>query len=147
MLILSVENGADWVGHLQHQLDATYRKMPQEFTEHPVEVFRRNVYVNPFWEDDVADVIELCGVEHVLFGSDYPHPEGLAEPLDYLDTLRGAAARRHHDPPGHEHERQRAARRTDRRVSSMRPDRGVIAHSQAMLAFLTIDRGRRREAT
>ena len=88
--ILSVENGADWVGHLQHQLDATYRKMPQEFTEHPVEVFRRNVYVNPFWEDDVADVIELCGVEHVLFGSDYPHPEGLAEPLDYLDTLRGA---------------------------------------------------------
>ena len=88
--ILSVENGADWVGHLQHQLDATYRKMPQEFAEHPVEVFRRNVYVNPFWEDDVADVIELCGVEHVLFGSDYPHPEGLAEPLDYLDTLRDA---------------------------------------------------------
>lgn len=87
--ILSVENGADWVGHLQHQLDATYRKMPQEFTEHPVEVFRRNMYVNPFWEDDVADVIELCGVDHVLFGSDYPHPEGLAEPLDYLDTLRG----------------------------------------------------------
>jgi len=86
--ILSVENGADWVGHLQDQLDSTYRKMPQEFAEHPVEVFRRNVYVNPFWEDDVAGVIERCGVDHVLFGSDYPHPEGLAEPLDYLETLR-----------------------------------------------------------
>ena len=86
--ILSVENGANWVGHLQDQLDSTYRKMPQEFAEHPVEAFRRNVYVNPFWEDDVARVIELCGVDHVLFGSDYPHPEGLAEPLDYLDTLR-----------------------------------------------------------
>jgi hypothetical protein len=24
----------------------------------------------------------------VLFGSDYPHPEGLAAPLDYLETLR-----------------------------------------------------------
>ena len=24
------------------------------------------------------------------FGSDYPHPEGLAEPLEYLDTLRDA---------------------------------------------------------
>ena len=28
--------------------------MPQEFAEHPVEVFRRNVWVNPFWEDDVV---------------------------------------------------------------------------------------------
>jgi predicted TIM-barrel fold metal-dependent hydrolase len=86
--ILSVENGAAWVGHLQHQLDSAYRKMPQESAEHPVEVFRRNVYVNPFWEDNVADIIARCGPEHVLFGSDYPHPEGLAEPLDYLDTLR-----------------------------------------------------------
>ena len=25
----------------------------------------------------------------MLFGSDYPHPEGLAEPLDYLDYLAG----------------------------------------------------------
>jgi len=39
-------------------------------------------------ESDVADVIALCGLDHVLFGSDYPHPEGLAAPLDYLDTLR-----------------------------------------------------------
>jgi len=28
-------------------------------------------------------------VEHVLFGSDYPHPEGLAEPLSFLDDLSG----------------------------------------------------------
>ena len=61
--------------------------MPQSFDEHPVEAFRRNVYVNPFWEDDVAELVDLIGLEHVLFGSDYPHPEGLAEPLDYLDYL------------------------------------------------------------
>jgi predicted TIM-barrel fold metal-dependent hydrolase len=64
--------------------------MPQEFAEHPVEVFRRNVYVNPFWEDDVAEVIELCGLDHVLFGSDYPHPEGLADPVSYVQELEGA---------------------------------------------------------
>src|SRR5439155_3272597 len=86
--VLSVENSADWVGHLQHQLDPAWCKLPQDFAEHPVEVFRRYVYVNPFWEDDVADVIDKCGRDHVLFGSDHPHPEGLAEPLDYLDTLR-----------------------------------------------------------
>ena len=77
--VVSVENGANWVGHLLHQLELAYGRMPQNFEEHPVEVFRRNVYVNPFWEDDVADLVDLITVEHVLFGSDYPHPEGLAE--------------------------------------------------------------------
>ncbi len=85
--VVSVENGADWVGHLLEQLALCYDRMPQEFEEHPVGVFHRNVYVNPFWEDDVARLIDLITVEHVLFGSDYPHPEGLAEPLDYLDHL------------------------------------------------------------
>jgi predicted TIM-barrel fold metal-dependent hydrolase len=27
------------------------------------------------------------GVDHILFGSDYPHPEGLAEPCSYVDHL------------------------------------------------------------
>ncbi|MCU1346360.1 MAG: amidohydrolase [Acidimicrobiia bacterium] len=85
--IFSVENGAEWVGNLLFQLDLVYRKMPQEFPEHPVEVFRRNVFVNPFWEDDVQRLIGHVGADHVVFGSDYPHPEGLAEPLDYFEFL------------------------------------------------------------
>ena len=32
---------------------------------------------------------ELIGVDHVLFGSDYPHPEGLAHPPSYVDELAG----------------------------------------------------------
>jgi predicted TIM-barrel fold metal-dependent hydrolase len=31
----------------------------------------------------------LIGVDHVLFGSDYPHPEGLADPVSYVDELEG----------------------------------------------------------
>jgi predicted TIM-barrel fold metal-dependent hydrolase len=27
------------------------------------------------------------GVERVLFGSDWPHPEGLADPIRYVDEL------------------------------------------------------------
>jgi hypothetical protein len=27
------------------------------------------------------------GADHILFGSDYPHPEGLAEPCSYVDHL------------------------------------------------------------
>jgi predicted TIM-barrel fold metal-dependent hydrolase len=87
--LLSVENGADWVPHLLDQLEIAYGRMPQMFAEHPVEVFKRNVSVNPFWEDDVGALVDLLGSGHVLFGSDYPHPEGLAEPLDYLEFLDG----------------------------------------------------------
>jgi predicted TIM-barrel fold metal-dependent hydrolase len=72
------------------ELDHLYRKMPQDFVEHPVEVFRRNVYVNPFWEDDVAELVDAISAEHVLFGSDYPHPEGLAQPLEYFTHLEEA---------------------------------------------------------
>ena len=32
---------------------------------------------------------DLIGVDHVLFGSDYPHPEGLADPASYVAQLAG----------------------------------------------------------
>ena len=30
---------------------------------------------------------ELIGVEHILFGSDWPHGEGVAQPLDFVKEL------------------------------------------------------------
>lgn len=85
--LASVENGADWVTHLLKMLDSAYRKMPRDFAENPRDVFLRNLWVNPFWEDDVAELIQVLGAEHVMFGSDFPHPEGLAEPLEYFEYL------------------------------------------------------------
>ena len=61
--------------------------MPQLFDEDPVEAFKRNVWISPFYEDDLGMLIELMGADHILFGSDYPHPEGLAEPCSYVDHL------------------------------------------------------------
>ncbi len=71
---------------LEHLAD-TYKKMPQAFDEDPIEAFKRNIYVNPFHEDDLQGLIDTMGADHVLFGSDYPHPEGLAEPCSYVDHL------------------------------------------------------------
>jgi len=88
--VMSVENGATWVGPLLDELALTYRQLPQEFAEDPLETFRRCVYVNPFWEDDIMQLVGRIGEDHVLFGSDYPHPEGLAEPLQFLDYLSEA---------------------------------------------------------
>src|SRR3546814_688781 len=79
--LISVENGGSWVGHLVRNLEMTYKKMPNLFDENPREVFARNVWVNPFWEDSVHGLIDIVGAERVCFGSDYPHPEGLDDPV------------------------------------------------------------------
>jgi predicted TIM-barrel fold metal-dependent hydrolase len=82
-----IENGSRWVEPLLKSMADIYKKMPQDFLEDPVAAIKRNVYISPFWEDDLGALAELIGVDHVLFGSDYPHPEGLAEPASYVDEL------------------------------------------------------------
>ena len=90
--IASIEAGGSWIGGFVEHLADVHKKAPQSFEGDPVEQFKRQVFVSPFHEDDLADVIEVIGADHVLFGSDFPHPEGLAEPCSYVDHLpRGLA--------------------------------------------------------
>jgi predicted TIM-barrel fold metal-dependent hydrolase len=84
-----IENGSSWVAPLLDRMEDIYKKMPQDFPENPIDVILRNIYVSPFWEEDLGALAELIGVEHVLFGSDFPHPEGLADPASYVDELEG----------------------------------------------------------
>ena len=57
--------------------------------EDPVETFKRHVWVSPFHEDDVKRLRELLGADRLLMGSDWPHAEGLPEPIDYVRELAG----------------------------------------------------------
>jgi predicted TIM-barrel fold metal-dependent hydrolase len=86
-----IENGSSWVEPLLRNLADVYKKMPHDFLEDPIEVFRRSIHISPFWEEDLAALAGLIGDERVLFGSDYPHPEGLAEPATYVHQLAGVA--------------------------------------------------------
>ncbi|MFC5752204.1 amidohydrolase family protein [Actinomadura rugatobispora] len=86
--IAVIENGASWVAPLLNNLTDLYKKMPHEFGENPVEQIKRHINVSPFWEEDMAELGDLIGIERVLFGSDYPHPEGLADPITYVDELQ-----------------------------------------------------------
>ena len=97
--------------------------MPNEFAEHPIEVFARNVWINPFWEDSLlSGLIETVGVDRVCFGSDFPHAEGLDDPRAWAENLsdlpeddgdphhgrelvRARAAARHAEPRGVNDER------------------------------------------
>ena len=82
-----VENGSGWVRPLLRDFEHAYSVAPKAFDEDPVDVFKRNIYVHPFHEEDPIGLVELLGADRVLFGSDYPHPEGLADPLSFVDEL------------------------------------------------------------
>jgi predicted TIM-barrel fold metal-dependent hydrolase len=85
--VASIENGATWVAPLLHRLGRAYGQMPQAFKEDPRDTFHRHVYVAPFYEDDVNELRAHLPVERMLFGSDFPHPEGVSQPLQYLEEF------------------------------------------------------------
>lgn len=91
--ILSVENGSDWLKPLLKQMNkAAFQTRGQAglggpVTCKPSEVLKQNFYFCPFFEEDPVALAELIGADKVLFGSDWPHPEGLAEPLGFADKL------------------------------------------------------------
>ena len=87
--ITPVENGSGWVRPLLRDMAHAYAANPHGWDEDPVEVFKRNIFVHPFHEDDPIGLIKLLGPDNVLFGSDYPHPEGMADPLSFVEDLEG----------------------------------------------------------
>ena len=86
--IASVENGADYLDMLFRKLNQQAKKSPSWFDEDPVELFRKHVWMNPFWEDNVYEIVELMGADHGICGSDWPHIEGMPTPLDYLEDVK-----------------------------------------------------------
>jgi predicted TIM-barrel fold metal-dependent hydrolase len=82
--VATVELGSGWVRELLRRLDVAHGKMPKAFGRDPVETFRDHVWVTPFHEERVAELVDLIGADHVLFGSDWPHPEGIGEPSSFL---------------------------------------------------------------
>ncbi len=85
--VLPVENGSGWVLPLIDALGHSYAKQPRLYEEDPVAVLRRNIWIHPFFEEDPLGLIKAIGTERVVFGSDYPHPEGLADPVSYAKEL------------------------------------------------------------
>jgi predicted TIM-barrel fold metal-dependent hydrolase len=92
---ISVENGSLYVPYLLKVMDKMNgmgRNGPWlggRITERPSDIFKRHVFVSPYHEEDIVELAGLIGDDRVLFGSDFPHAEGLAEPRDFADGVAG----------------------------------------------------------
>ena len=87
--VATIESGSEWVHPLIRKLKKAHSMTPGAFQADPVEVLRRHVWVAPYYEDDIRHLADAIGAGHVLFGSDWPHAEGIAEPKAFVDDLDG----------------------------------------------------------
>lgn len=87
--IASIENGSDWLHILVKHLRKQANQTPWAFGEDPLDTVREHVWCTPYLEEDLGALAELIGVERILFGSDWPHGEGTAQPLDFAKELGG----------------------------------------------------------
>jgi predicted TIM-barrel fold metal-dependent hydrolase len=108
--LATIELGCAWVPDLFRSLEQAGRG---DLAEHPIDTLREHFWVAPFEGEDLAGLAAAIGVDHILFGSDYPHTDGLAEPATYMDALKAFeedAVRRIMHDNAHELFAARAAR-------------------------------------
>ena len=60
---------------------------PWVFADSPLDTIAEHVWVTPYYEEDMRKLADLVGADKVLFGSDWPHGEALANPLDFVKEL------------------------------------------------------------
>jgi len=92
MQLLLSEQGTVWAPYIIRKLDHAFmmgRKATWgTLTMRPSDYFKQHCFVAPFPEENVDRVVEAVGIEPIVFGSDFPHGEGLPEPQAYLGQLR-----------------------------------------------------------
>jgi predicted TIM-barrel fold metal-dependent hydrolase len=88
-----VEFQSTWIRPFFTRLQHTADTSSILFDEDPVAVFNRNIWVHAFHEGDPKGLIEMgLAADHLMFGSDFPHPEGMADPLAYAEVVGGMPA-------------------------------------------------------
>ncbi|ORV16632.1 amidohydrolase family protein [Mycobacterium celatum] len=86
---VSIENGSYFVYRLIKRLKKAANNHPRLFPVDPVEQLKTNVWIAPYYEDDLSALAEVIGTDKILFGSDWPHGEGLESPVSFVDELSG----------------------------------------------------------
>lgn len=91
--VLLAEQGTVWLPYTLRKMDHAFfmgRKARWHETgrldARPSEIFARHFCVAPFPEENVERVASELGIESLVFGSDFPHGEGLARPAEYAQS-------------------------------------------------------------
>ncbi|MGE0878435.1 MAG: amidohydrolase family protein [Acidimicrobiia bacterium] len=91
MKLLLAEQGTVWLPYLIRKMDHAFlmgrRASWGKLTMRPSDYFRKHCFVAPFPEENLDRVIEAVGVDPIVFGTDFPHGEGLPDPSLYLGQL------------------------------------------------------------
>jgi predicted TIM-barrel fold metal-dependent hydrolase len=90
--VATIELGSKWALQLFARCRAAYAKLPQTFASDPVQTLREHLWISPFYEDNLDALRSVIGTERILFGSDWPHPEGLVTPGEYVEHVAGFSA-------------------------------------------------------
>jgi predicted TIM-barrel fold metal-dependent hydrolase len=90
-LLLS-EQGTLWLPYIARKMDHAFlmgrRATWGTLEMRPSEYLTRHVKVAPFPEENVMRAIDAVGLEPIVFGSDFPHGEGLPDPSVYRAQLK-----------------------------------------------------------
>ena len=88
--VATIESGSDWVPLLLRSLKKSYGQVPGAYGGvDPAQQLRYHVWVSPYYEDNLPQLRDELGANRIIFGSDYPHAEGLADPLAFVEDLPG----------------------------------------------------------
>lgn len=87
------EQGTVWVPYLVRKMDHAFlmgRKARWgTLDKRPSDIFREHFIVAPYPEENVGRVVSVVGPQPIVFGSDFPHGEGLAFPREYVAAQLG----------------------------------------------------------
>ena len=90
MRVATIESGSEWVPTLVRKLKKSFKQAPAAYAGvDPVQQLRDHVWVSPYYEDDLVELRDAIGAERIVFGSDFPHAEGLADPAAFVQDLHG----------------------------------------------------------
>jgi predicted TIM-barrel fold metal-dependent hydrolase len=89
---ISMEHGAVWLPSWLQSIDAAARIF-RHIEPHlqgrdlqPSEVVRERLKFSPFAGEPLGWIIDSVGPELLVFGSDYPHPEGTSNPIERFEA-------------------------------------------------------------
>jgi predicted TIM-barrel fold metal-dependent hydrolase len=85
------EQGTVWLPYTVRRMDHVFLQGRKarwgKLDRRPSDIFEEHFVVAPYPEENVDRIIESVGVRPIVFGSDFPHAEGLAYPSEYAGAM------------------------------------------------------------